>query len=142
MLRLYVNFFQPSLKLNAKTRKESKVIKKYDVAKTPYQRIILSSYVSDEIKDDLTEQFKSLNPIKLQDSIREKQKELWSLASNSTDEVKDDNYLFYKRSHKKHKKVVNRNWSTRKNAFAEVKDNIRSELEFNPYIKVRKFLKN
>lgn len=140
MLRLYINFFQPSLKLNTKTRKESKVIKKYDIAKTPYQRIMLSPYVSNEIKDDLTKQFKSLNPIRLQDSIREKQKELWSLASNSADELKDDNYLFYKRSHKKRKKVVNRNWSTRKDAFAEVKNNIRSELEFNPYIKSKELL--
>ena len=34
-LRLYVNFFQPALKLISKKREGAKVTKKYDKAKTP-----------------------------------------------------------------------------------------------------------
>ncbi|NDA64655.1 MAG: transposase, partial [Chitinophagia bacterium] len=35
ILRLYINFFQPSLKLLSKKRDGAKVTKKYDKAKTP-----------------------------------------------------------------------------------------------------------
>jgi hypothetical protein len=34
-LRLYVNFFQPQMKLVSKTRHGAKVSKRYDVARTP-----------------------------------------------------------------------------------------------------------
>jgi hypothetical protein len=37
-LRLYVNFFQPQMKLVAKTRHGAKVRKRFDTARTPYQR--------------------------------------------------------------------------------------------------------
>ena len=50
LVRLYVNFFQPSLKLVSKEREGSKVKKKYDQAKTPYQRVLESEQVSEEVK--------------------------------------------------------------------------------------------
>ncbi len=39
-LRLYINFFQPSFKLIAKERIGNRTIKRYDTAKTPYQRVL------------------------------------------------------------------------------------------------------
>ncbi|WP_083816150.1 integrase catalytic domain-containing protein [Thermodesulfobium narugense] len=39
-LRLYINFFQPVMKQISKERIGSKVTKKYDKARTPYQRIL------------------------------------------------------------------------------------------------------
>ncbi len=39
-LRLYINFFQPSFKLIAKERIGNRTIKRYGIAKTPYQRIL------------------------------------------------------------------------------------------------------
>src|SRR4029450_8490764 len=39
-LRLYSNFFQPTMKLKSKERVGSKVIKRYDRAQTPYQRVL------------------------------------------------------------------------------------------------------
>jgi hypothetical protein len=39
-LRLYVNFFQPVLKLIGKDRVGEKVIKRYDTVTTPYQRVL------------------------------------------------------------------------------------------------------
>jgi len=45
VLRLYVNFFQPVQKLAAKERIGSKVKKRYDVAKTPYQRVLEAEHL-------------------------------------------------------------------------------------------------
>src|SRR5215212_929413 len=39
-LRLYTNFFQPTMKLKSKERVGSKVIKRYERAQTPYQRVL------------------------------------------------------------------------------------------------------
>lgn len=47
-LRLYTNFFQPTMKLIEKIRIGSKVIKKHDTAKTPYRRVLASPQVSEE----------------------------------------------------------------------------------------------
>ena len=41
-LRLYVNFFQPSLKLVRKTRQGAKLTRVHDKAQTPYQRLLTS----------------------------------------------------------------------------------------------------
>src|SRR3712207_3342934 len=41
-VRLYVNFFQPSLKLRTKQREGSRVRRTYDVARTPFQRVVAS----------------------------------------------------------------------------------------------------
>jgi hypothetical protein len=50
VLRMCVNFFQPSLKLLKKARTGAKVSKKYDKAKTLFQRILLSEHISDKKK--------------------------------------------------------------------------------------------
>ena len=39
--RLYVNFFQPSFKLKEKRREGAKVIKRYHVPATPYERALV-----------------------------------------------------------------------------------------------------
>lgn len=79
-LRLYVNFFQPSLKLISKHRQGSKVIKKYDQAKTPYQRVLASETVSKAAKQALREQYKSLDPVVLLQRIEQLQDQLWQYA--------------------------------------------------------------
>jgi hypothetical protein len=79
-LRLYINFFQPSLKLIAKTRVGSRVIKKYDLAQTPYQRILAADTVSSEIKTKLKTQFASLDPLQVLTQIQTLQDELWRYA--------------------------------------------------------------
>ncbi len=57
VLRLYVNFFQPSLKLLSKKRDGAKVTKKYDKAKTPYQRLMLSQHLTEIEKGQLETQY-------------------------------------------------------------------------------------
>ena len=79
-LRLYVNFFQPSVKLISKKRVGSRVTKKYDAAKTPHQRVVAYETISDESKQALAEQFKTLDPIVLLTEIERLQDQLWPYA--------------------------------------------------------------
>lgn len=60
LLRLYTNFFLPVQKLQSKERIGSKVKKIYDKAKTPYQRILESQDIPQEVKNKLMQEYKSL----------------------------------------------------------------------------------
>ncbi len=62
-LRLLVNFFYPTTKLLEKTRIGSKVRRRYDTARTPYQRVLESAQISDSVKRRLRRQFAQLNPV-------------------------------------------------------------------------------
>jgi len=66
-LRLYTNFFQPTMKLKSKERVGSKVIKRYDRAQTPYQRV-LAPPLSEAEKQRLRVKYKTLNPAALKHS--------------------------------------------------------------------------
>ncbi len=79
-LRLYVNFFQPVLKLVDKDRLGERVIKCYDTATTPYQRILDSPYVSENLKVYLRLQYVRLNPVTLRNRIDAIVAKLWKLA--------------------------------------------------------------
>ena len=69
VLRLYVNFFQPSTKLVSKERIGPKVIKHYDKPKTPYQRLFESSCADEAIKEALRQACETLNPADLKRRI-------------------------------------------------------------------------
>jgi len=75
-LRLYTNFFQPTMKLIQKTRIGSKVTKKYDKAQTPYKRVLASSDVSAQDKQRLKIQYAKLNPAQLKRQITRLQQKL------------------------------------------------------------------
>jgi hypothetical protein len=64
-----LNFFMPTQKLKSKTRAGSKEIKVYDEPKSPFQRIIESVEVSQEIKDSLQAQIALYNPVELQHNV-------------------------------------------------------------------------
>jgi len=82
-LRLYVNFFQPVLKLIGKERIGNKVIRKYDTARTPYQRLLEREDVSLARKAHLLNVYLRLNPADLRRRIDEKIFQLWSTVSLS-----------------------------------------------------------
>ncbi len=65
----YFNFFMPSVKLIAKNRVGSKVVKTYDKPKTPMQRLIESEHISTEQKHQLTKTIEQLNPFELQERM-------------------------------------------------------------------------
>jgi len=68
-LRLYTNFFQPTMKLVEKTRVGSKVKKRYDQAKTPYRRVLESPFVPKENKERLKQEYSRLNPVELKERL-------------------------------------------------------------------------
>ncbi len=80
-LRLYINFFQPVMKQVSKTRIESRVIKKYDIPKTPYQRILEANDVNDAIKEELRRQYKELNQEQLNRQIVNLQNKLIEMVT-------------------------------------------------------------
>jgi len=82
VLRLYTNYFQPSMKLIEKTRIGSKVRKKYDRAKTPYRRVLESDTVPDEAIENIKQIYASLNPVKLNREIDRLQDRLDALAQS------------------------------------------------------------
>jgi hypothetical protein len=81
--RLFHNFFCPSVKLLAKERIASKTIKRYDIPKTPYQRVIESPHVEESVKQKLKSQMTSLDPFALRQAIEEKLKVIFKISSIS-----------------------------------------------------------
>ena len=79
-LRLYTNFFQPQTKCIEKIRIGSKVKKRYDKAKTPYQRILECDRIDNGIKQSLKNLYKSLNPVSLKKEIVVLQDKLYNMA--------------------------------------------------------------
>jgi len=80
VLRLYTNYFQPSMKLIEKTRIGSKVRKKYDSAKTPYRRVLESDTVSDAAKEGLERIYATLNPAYLNREVNRLQDRLEEIS--------------------------------------------------------------
>lgn len=72
--RLYVNFFQPTMKLRETTKDQQtgKKTKCYYEAKTPYQRLMEHPDVTPETKAVLQSTYDSLNPVALQAEIQRK----------------------------------------------------------------------
>ena len=88
-LRLYINYFQPSLKLKSRTRNGGKVIKIYDEAKTPYRRLI-NSNISEKIKNKLGMEYDSLDPVNLLSQVQELQKEFMKHAWEKEKKIQEN----------------------------------------------------
>ncbi len=80
VLRLYINFFQPVLKLVGKSRNGAHVHKVYDMAQTPYQRLLASSVLTQDKKQTLASIYGALNPAALLRQLRQAQQRLWTLG--------------------------------------------------------------
>ena len=74
--RLYVNFFQPSFKLKEKRREGAKVIKRWHAPSTPCERALAHPQVAPTVKQQLREQYRTLDPVVLLAEIRAAQEEL------------------------------------------------------------------
>jgi hypothetical protein len=153
VLRQYINFFQPSLKLVAKERRGAKVSKKYDLAKTPYQRVCSSEHISAQHKDQLTREYAALDPVHLLAQMETLQDNLWQFSwringnaqsgvSLNTDAVVDQTETeptenacasrYYRTRTKTDLRKSPRTWRTRKDPFENVWDEIRLRLELMP----------
>ena len=80
--RLYINFFQPSFKLKSKTRDGARVHKVYFAPATPCERLLAHDGVGPAIKEKLTAQFKSLDPVRLLQKVRIAQQTLSDIAAH------------------------------------------------------------
>lgn len=78
-LRLYVNFFQPVLKLVSKHLVDGRSIRIYDHAMTPYRRVMAFDSIPLGVKARLTNQYVQLNPVTLRRSIDAKVARLWKI---------------------------------------------------------------
>jgi hypothetical protein len=81
VIRLYVNYFQPSFKLLSKTRDGAKIKKRYSKPATPCERLLAHASVSEAAKDALRAELAALNPAALLHQIREGQAALAALDS-------------------------------------------------------------
>ncbi|MDQ2783828.1 MAG: hypothetical protein M3Y58_02360 [Chloroflexota bacterium] len=79
-LRLYTNYFWPSVQLISKQREGGKVTKRYDVAQTPYQRMLAAPAVKECVKENLRKAYLTLNPAAVRREIEAGQDALWRLA--------------------------------------------------------------
>lgn len=82
LLRLHVNFFQPVRKLIGKERVGAKVRKRYDTARTPYQRLLAFGVLGEAKRRDLERLFNSVNPVQLRAQIDAALDDLWKLADH------------------------------------------------------------
>ena len=174
-LSLYLNYFQPSLKLLSKERRGSRVVKRYDEARTPCERVLASEHVSTDVKRTLRRQYDVLDPVTLLESLEALQDRLWRYAhvrvgvrqspGRRAREPRQPAQMetkppveagqggayaartpaastggtsagprMYRRTKKPRKKVTDRWWRTRADPFVDVWDDIRNQLEGDPYI--------
>jgi hypothetical protein len=80
-LRLYVNFFLPSMKLIAKERRGARVQKRYDRPATPYQRLLALKALDEATKRRLAAQYLALNPAALRRRLTDNEKKLARMCS-------------------------------------------------------------
>jgi len=91
LTRLYVNFFQPVMKLASKTRHGAKLHKVYDAARTPYQRLLESRVLSEAKQQELAATYRGLNPVLLLRQINQNLESLWKLAERPAGQIKRAN---------------------------------------------------
>jgi hypothetical protein len=83
LVRLYINFFQPTMKLISKTRHGAKVHKEYEAAQTPYRRLLKLGVLSEVKQAELAAIYQGLNPVRLRQQINDNLEKLWQLAERS-----------------------------------------------------------
>ncbi len=65
LLSDYQNFFQPVMRLTEKVRNGTRLTRRYDKAKTAYQRVLEQGEIKEETKKRLAKRFLRLNPKQL-----------------------------------------------------------------------------
>lgn len=88
LLRFHVNFFQPVMKLLAKSRQGAKLHKVYDRARTPYQRLLEAGVLTAAKEQELAAIYRGLNPVFLRQQINAAWERLWALAERATPQPK------------------------------------------------------
>lgn len=79
-LRLYTNFFLPVMQLTQKLRQGAKVSRTHDIPRSPYERVLALSCISEQDKEALRTQEQKPDPVALHDMILEDQRHLRDLV--------------------------------------------------------------
>ena len=82
--RLLVNCFQPSMKLQSKDREGEHERRIYDDAKTPWQRVLLSSVLPGEIEQKWRKDVAVLDPLRLVQHVEALQRAVWRCAEGGS----------------------------------------------------------
>lgn len=77
VVRLYVNYFQPSMRLVSKSRLGAKMKRVYDRPRTPYDRVLEAAEVTATTKARMRRTYFSLDPVELLEDLRRLQDSLW-----------------------------------------------------------------
>jgi hypothetical protein len=80
LLSILNNFFLPSQKLIQRVRDGSKVIRKHDIAASPYRRLLIEDTLCSDQKEELHEFFESLDLISIQKEMGKRLAQLQSLS--------------------------------------------------------------
>jgi hypothetical protein len=88
-LRLYVNCFQPSMKLLAKQSEGKTVRRIYDPAKTPLQRLLLSNVLSAAQEREVVRMAHMLSPLRLFEHVQDLQQALFAATIRASHEVEE-----------------------------------------------------
>ncbi len=153
-VRLYVNCFQPSMKLKEKAREGSKVRRHYDEAATPYQRLLGCGVLEAHKHDRLEGIYQSLDPVLLLQQIQVLQDALWKHAVlgspvvaqqgetvrfdlgaqvPATLDVQAESEGSSRRKYRRTKQPsLPRWWRTRKDPFEEVWEQVEGWLQVSP----------
>jgi len=75
-LRLFSNFFLPTMRLKEKVRDGARVTRRYEKPVTPYARLVASPQIGPETKERLRKWYAALNPASLHREILEIQEHL------------------------------------------------------------------
>lgn len=82
------NFYTPCLNLKSKERIGSKIKKKYDKLKTPYQRVLESGALTMKQQEIIIDIKSKINPFKLQNELNIKLKDFYRILENYRPELK------------------------------------------------------
>jgi hypothetical protein len=152
-LRLYVNFFQPSLKLKEKHQDGTTTKRTYRVAQTPFERLCAVDVLSSDARSRLDAIFAALDPVRLLAQIGQLQEALWAhavlpsatipeeaiaalrftLDPNGADAAPEPAPIQrQKRSYRRKNAQLPRWWRTHPDPFAEIWSEVEGWLEAQP----------
>lgn len=81
LLRLWTNHWQPVLKLVGKEREGAKVRKRYDVARTPYRRVLAAGMLEQQARERLEQEHGAQGPVALGRALEAACEGLWRLQA-------------------------------------------------------------
>jgi hypothetical protein len=83
LLRLWLNHWQPVLKLIGKERQGAKVCKHYDLARTPYQRLLAAGVLDEVARQRLEQEHQRIGPARLRRELDQALEQLWPLSERT-----------------------------------------------------------